>query len=64
MTISATRKRLLSLCGCCPPTPGFFGSAVSRRDFLAGSAATGLGPGGAGDRLQNGGGTARQAASH
>jgi 6-methylsalicylate decarboxylase len=42
MTISATRKRLLSMCGCCQPT-GFFSSAVSRRGFLAGGAAAGFG---------------------
>ena len=43
MSIPATRKRLLSLCGCCEPASGFFSSAVNRRSFLAGSAAAGLG---------------------
>jgi predicted TIM-barrel fold metal-dependent hydrolase len=36
-------KRRTLLCGCCDPAAGFAGAAVTRRSFLAGSAATGLG---------------------
>jgi predicted TIM-barrel fold metal-dependent hydrolase len=43
MTMSYKRRPLLCGCAGCDPAAGFSSTAVSRRSFLAGSAATGLG---------------------
>ncbi|MGH6770571.1 MAG: amidohydrolase family protein [Xanthobacteraceae bacterium] len=43
MTLPARRKSLLSGCFCCEPASGFTASAVSRRNFIAGGAALGVG---------------------
>lgn len=43
MTMSYKRKPLFCGCAGCGPAAGFASTAVSRRSFLAGSAATGLG---------------------
>ncbi len=48
MTMTYKRGSLLRGCACCDPAPGFSSTAISRRGFIAGSAAVGLGMAGLG----------------
>jgi predicted TIM-barrel fold metal-dependent hydrolase len=43
MSLQAGRRALFSRCVCCEPAPARAGSAPSRRNFLSGGAAAGLG---------------------